>query len=68
MFTVGAVHTRDHDPGCSVAGERNLPQGDQEDLIECPLSRRYQEGGSQHSPQSPGGPQVRPEVLIAQHT
>ena len=32
-----------------------------------PLSRWYQEGGSQHSPRSPGGPQVRPEVLVAQH-
>jgi len=27
-----------------------------------PSSRWYQEGGSQHSPRSPGGPQVRPEV------
>jgi len=33
-----------------------------------PFSRWYQEGGSQHSPRSPGGPQVRPEVLVAQHT
>ena len=32
-----------------------------------PLSWWYQEGGSQHSPRSPGGPQVRPEVLVAQH-
>ena len=33
-----------------------------------PLSRWYQDGGSQHSPRSPGGPQVRPEVIVAQHT
>jgi len=27
------------------------------------FSRWYQERGSQHSPRSPGGPQVRPKVL-----
>jgi len=27
MFTVGLVHARDHDSGCSVAGVRNQPQG-----------------------------------------
>jgi len=32
------------------------------------LSRWYQEERSQHSPQSLGGPQVRPKVLVAQHT
>ena len=48
---------------------RNLPQGDQEGLIECPLFLRwYQEEGSQHSSRSPGGPKVIQKVLVAQHT
>ena len=67
MFAVGPVYTRDHGPGCSVAGERNLPQGDQEGLIKCPLSRWCQEGGN-NPLQSPGGPRVRPEVLVTQYT
>jgi len=68
MFTVGPVHTRDHGPVCSIAGVRNISRDDQEGLIECPLSRWNREEGSQHSPRSPGGPQVRPKVLVAQHT
>jgi len=27
MFIMGPMHTRDHDPGCSVAGLRNQPWG-----------------------------------------
>jgi len=27
MFTMVPVHARDPDPGCSVAGEQNRPQG-----------------------------------------
>ena len=44
-----------------LLGGRNLPQGKQEGLIVCP----YQDsgGGSQHSPRSPGGPQVRPDIF-----
>jgi len=39
MFTVGPVHTRDHGPGYSIAGVRNLPPGVQEvGLIFCPFS------------------------------
>ena len=64
MFTVGPVHARDHGPGRSVTGARNQPTGGS---YRMPLSRWYQEGGSQHFPRSPGGPQVRPEVLVAQH-
>ena len=26
MFTVGPVHARDYDPGCSIAGVRSQPQ------------------------------------------
>ena len=38
MFTVGPVHAQDHDPGCSVAGVQNLPQGVQEvRFIVCPF-------------------------------
>jgi len=32
------------------------------------FARWYQEGESQHSPRSPKGSQVRPKVLVAQHT
>ena len=54
-FTVGSVYTRDHGPRCSIAGVRNRPQGIYEELIGCPFSRWYQEGGSQCSPRLPGG-------------
>ena len=68
MFTVGLVHARDHSQGCSVAGVQNRPQGVHEGLIGCPFLGWYQEGGSQRSPWSPGGPQVESKVLVAQHT
>jgi len=51
MFTVGPVHTRDHDPGCSVAEGRNLPQGDQEGLIGCP----FQDGTKKKGASTPLG-------------
>jgi len=51
MFTVGPVHTRDHDPGCSVTGVRNLSQGDQEGLIECP----FQVGAKKEGANTPLG-------------
>jgi len=46
MFTVGAVHTRDHDPGYSFAGGRNLPRGDREGLIGCPFQDGTQKEGA----------------------
>ena len=65
MFIVGPVYTRDHGPGCSVAREWNLLQGDQEGLIGCP----YQDSTKKEGASTPlSRPQVRPEVLVAQHT
>jgi len=51
MFIVGPVNTRDHGPGCSVAGEQNLPQGNQEGLIECP----FQDGTRKEGASTPLG-------------
>ena len=46
VLCLGLVHTRDHDPGCFVAGIRNQPQGLQEvGLILCPF--RNVTGGSE---------------------
>ena len=68
MFTVGPVRAWDHGPGRSVTGAREPAARRTGGSYRMPLSRWYHEGGSQYSPRSPGGPQVRPEVLVAQHT
>ena len=49
MFTVGLVHARDYDPGCSIAGVWNRPQGLQEGLMECP----YQDGTKKEGASTP---------------
>jgi len=67
MFTMVPVHARDPDPGCSVAGEQNRPQGLYEvDLILC-LFKNVTGDREPTLPRSPGGPQVDSKVLVAQH-
>ena len=51
MFTVGPVHARDNGLECSIAGEGNLPQGDQEGHIECP----YHDGTRKERASTPLG-------------
>ena len=45
------VHTRDHDPGCLIAGVRNQPQGVQEGLI----GYLFQDGTKEEGANTPLG-------------
>ena len=68
MFIVGPVHTRDHGPGCfgtdpepstrkTGGGSYIMPiqEYNRRQRVNVPLG-------------TPGGPQVEPEVLVAEHT
>ena len=68
VFTIGLVHTGTMAQDFFIAGGQNLPRGIQEGLIGCPFQDYTREIESQRSPQSPEGPQVELEVLVAKHT
>jgi len=61
MFTVGHVHTWDHDSGYSVAGTRNLPRGvgGSRVLLYAHPGRRSR--GASTPRGTPGGPQAEPK-------
>ena len=65
MFTVDPVYAQDQGVPLLVyeTGRKAYRR-----VLENALSGWYQEVGIQHSPRSPGGPQVEPVDLSAQHT
>jgi len=67
MFTVGLIHTRDHDPGCSGADSESATRQTGGGSYIMPIQECSREVGSHHSPRSLGGPQVKSKVLLAQH-
>ena len=61
-FAVGPVHTRDHGPGLFHCWRMEPVARRKEGSYRMPLSRWYQEGGSQRFPRSPGGPHVKLKI------
>ena len=63
MFTVGLVYTRDHGPGCSVAGVQNRLQNVQEvGLFYMLIQESNMKEGARTPLGTPGGSQIEPKV------
>jgi len=68
IFTVGPVYARDHGPGLFPLLEDGTGRQAYRRVLEDALIKMVPRRREPASPRSPGGPQVRPEDLVAQHT
>jgi len=68
MFTMGLVHIWNLGPGCSIADTKPTTRSSGANgLIYMPSEGDKKQGvNTPHG--TPGGPQVDPKVLVAQHT
>ena len=68
MFTVGPVHTWNHDRGLLCYWSTEPTTRHSEGSYRMPFQNGTRKVESHCSPRSPGGPQIETEYLVTQHT